>query len=103
MRNYEYPVYATQGGGLVREISGQYFFIEKPDCPGLDIGDEMPKDWGIVPANHQARREERDNFDPMRFGEDVGDFFDTLLREAKAGDIGLDQVRRFFPEGERNV
>lgn len=56
-REFRYPVYGTQGGGLVREVSGKFIFVEKPDCPGLDVGDEMPEEWGIVPANHHARRE----------------------------------------------
>ncbi len=56
-REYKYPVWGTQGGGLVREVNGTYIFVEKPDCPELDVGDEMPEEWGIVPANHFARRE----------------------------------------------
>ena len=54
-RKYSYPVYGTQGGGLVREINGTYIFVEKPNCPGLDVGDTMPTEWGIAPANTQAR------------------------------------------------
>lgn len=57
-RNYNYPVFATQGGGLVREVSQNpftYIFVEKPGCPGLDVGDTMPKEWDIVPANQSAR------------------------------------------------
>ncbi|PIQ67349.1 hypothetical protein COY25_01345 [Candidatus Uhrbacteria bacterium CG_4_10_14_0_2_um_filter_41_7] len=54
-RQYNYPVWGTQGGGLVREVNGTYIFVEKPDCPGLDVGDEMPEMWGIIPANQQAR------------------------------------------------
>ena len=53
-RSYDYPVWGTQGGGLVREVNGVYIFVEKPDCPGLDVGDEMPKEWGIAPTNNLA-------------------------------------------------
>lgn len=57
-RTYNFPVFGTQGGGLVREIKTaegyKYIFVEKPDCPGLDIGDFMPAEWGIVAANQQA-------------------------------------------------
>ena len=44
---YNFPVFGTQGGGLVREVSQNpfvYVFVEKPDCSGLDVGDTMPKD-----------------------------------------------------------
>lgn len=57
-KTYNYPVFGTQGGGLVREVSQSPFihvFVEKPDCSGLDIGDTMPKEWDIVPANQAAR------------------------------------------------
>lgn len=58
MRGFNYPVWGTQGGGLVRETDGMYIFVSKPDCPGLDVGDEMPEDWSIVPANRRAMLEE---------------------------------------------
>lgn len=56
-RVYQFPVYGTQGGGLVRETGGKFIFIEKPNCPGLDVGDEMPKEWDYQPANKFARQE----------------------------------------------
>ena len=56
-RTYDYPVWGTQGGGLVRGVNEIYIFVEKPDCRVLDVGDEMPKEWGIIPANERARRE----------------------------------------------
>ncbi len=63
-REYRYPVWGTQGGGLVREVGGKFIFVEKPDCPGLDVGDEMPAEWGIASANEHARLEmRRDEFD----------------------------------------
>jgi hypothetical protein len=72
---YDYPVYGTQGGGLVRSVGDQYIFVEKPDCPGLDVGNTMPEEWGVIPANEAARREaelddlfpEREEFFPHRF------------------------------------
>ncbi len=56
--NYAFPVWATQGGGLVREAgqSGVCHFVEAPE-PGmnLSVGDTMPSEWSIVPANNAAR------------------------------------------------
>lgn len=54
-RVYNFPVFGTQGGGLAREVKGQYFFVTKPDCPGLDVGDEVPAEWDLIPANDLAR------------------------------------------------
>ena len=68
--SYNFPVFATQGGGLVREISTnpyRYEFVEKPDCSGLNVGDRMPEEWGIMPANFAAQKlideEESENLD----------------------------------------
>ena len=58
LEDYEFPVYGTQGGGLVREVNGTFIFVTKPDCPNLDVGDEMPKQWDFQPANELARRKE---------------------------------------------
>ncbi len=54
-REYNYPVFGTQGGGLAREVRGQLIFVEKPDCPGLDVGDDVPAEWDYQPANELAR------------------------------------------------
>ena len=56
-REYKYPVWGTQGGGLVRQVRDRYIFVEKPNCPSLDIGDEMPGEWGLIPANKHAHDE----------------------------------------------
>ncbi len=56
-REYHYAVWGTQGGGLVREVNGTYIFVTKPNCPGLDVGDVMPDEWGVIPANRHARAE----------------------------------------------
>ncbi|MBI4155793.1 MAG: hypothetical protein HY507_01000 [Candidatus Zambryskibacteria bacterium] len=67
-KTYNFPVFGTQGGGLVREVSpNKFIFVEKPDCPGLDVGDFMPEEWDYQPANHAARevldQEALDGFD----------------------------------------
>ncbi len=101
-RFFNYPVYGTQGGGLVRDVNGTCIFVEKPDCPGLDVGDEMPKEWGIVPANDLARDEmERDEWgfkDQAMFDADIEMMFDMLFEKAKIGEISYDQIGRFFPK-----
>lgn len=62
-KRYHFPVWATQGGGLVREIHGTFIFVTQPDVRGLGIGDEMPEEWGIAPANKLAQQEiEREEF-----------------------------------------
>lgn len=60
-KTYDFPVWGTQGGGLVRRVGrDSYVFVEQPDCPGLDVGDTMPKKWAIVPANELAHDEDDD-------------------------------------------
>lgn len=70
-KEYPFAVFATQGGGLVREVKTDkgfiYIFVEAPDCPGLGVGDFMPEEWGIVAANRQAREE----IDEDQFGDDL--------------------------------
>ena len=61
MNDYPYPVWGTQGGGLVRRVGKTYIFVEKPDCPGLDVGDELPEEWGIASANRKALAEDAPN------------------------------------------
>lgn len=55
-----YPVYGTQGGGLVRwdERNQNYVFVEKPDCPGLEVGDFMPIEWGLGGQANKPAEEE---------------------------------------------
>ncbi len=47
--NYPYPVYGTQGGGLVRydRLNRSYVFVVKPNCTGPEVGDLMPEEWGL--------------------------------------------------------
>lgn len=59
-KTYNFPVFGTQGGGLVREIKTtegyKYIFVEAPpQGMGLGVGDFMPEMWEIIPANKQAR------------------------------------------------
>ena len=53
-KKYNFPVFATQGGGLARVVNNIAIFIEKPDCPGLDVGDTVPDEWDLVPINELA-------------------------------------------------
>ena len=74
MRQYNYPVWGTQGGGLVREVNGRYIFVEKPALgTGLDIGDDLPDQWDLIPANEKARIKDSD------YTPDVLDFMDLTL------------------------
>lgn len=58
---YNFPVYGTQGGGLVREVGEKFIFVEAPpDFQNLTVGSEMPDEWGTVPANELARQHEDD-------------------------------------------
>ncbi len=57
-RVFKYAVWYTQGGGLVRRVGGQHIFVEKPHpSVGLDVGDDMPEEWGLAPANDIAMQE----------------------------------------------
>jgi hypothetical protein len=54
----DYPVYGTQGGGLARNVNGVFIFIERPrGQPTLNVGDDVPVEWDMVPANQKARDE----------------------------------------------
>ena len=54
-RKYHFPVYGTQGGGIVREAAkGICVFVEEPVGSGLNVGDTMPPEWSITPANQLA-------------------------------------------------
>ncbi|MDO8590191.1 MAG: hypothetical protein Q7R69_02870 [bacterium] len=55
---YNFGIYGTQGGGLARKVGETYIFVTKPDCPGLGIGDDVPREWDLVPANAQAVTED---------------------------------------------
>jgi hypothetical protein len=91
MKHYKFPVYGTQGGGLAREVNGKYIFVEKPDCPGLDIGDEVPEQWDLIPANQSAK-------DSEEFARSGDEFFETAFDEAEKGNIPISALGRFFPQ-----
>ena len=50
-----YPVWRTQGNGLVRSTGGRVVFIKPPNCLAFKSGDVMPADWKPAPANEKAR------------------------------------------------
>lgn len=53
----EQPAWLTQGGGLaVTDATGTCVFVEAPACPGFNVGDAVPSDWGLAPANDAAYR-----------------------------------------------
>jgi hypothetical protein len=62
-KKYSFPVWGTQGGGLVTMSGERYVFVEAPDCPGLDVGDLMPEEWDIVPANTEAREADESDWE----------------------------------------
>jgi hypothetical protein len=94
-----YAVFTTQGGGRVREFGGQFFFITKPSCPGFSVGDAMPPEWGIAPANRLARAAMAAFGDEVEFAQDVERLFDILFEKAEAGEISVEKIREFFPDG----
>ena len=65
LEDYRYPVWGTQGGGLAREVNGVFIFIKDPGCPGLGVGDEVPQEWGLQPANQLAREEDQEEPDHL--------------------------------------
>lgn len=51
---FSFAVWRTQHGGLVRSRGDDFVFVEMPDCLRFEIGDVMPEEWDITPANDQA-------------------------------------------------
>lgn len=93
MKTYDFPVWGTQGGGLVREVDGKYLFVEAPkDFPELTVGSEMPEEWGLAAANDLALnecREINDGFD---------EFFEIAFGMHERGEVSLATIGSFFPE-----
>lgn len=59
MAEYKFPVWGTQGGGLVREEGDHYVFVEAPEgFPDIKVGDRMHEMWDLAPANEAAREGE---------------------------------------------
>ena len=63
MNKYDYPVYATEGGGLARYQNGLLVWLEPPMAfPEMQVGGLVPEIWGWAPANkaaveYEARKE----------------------------------------------
>ena len=93
-KTYDFSVWGTQGGGLVRAEGGGYVFVEKPDCPGFDVGDRMPEKWSTVPVNEHARNQSADQ---AEFERGIDSFCDLLMERVEAGETSLSQARDFFP------
>lgn len=54
---YTNPVFFCQGEVLVEEIvAGELYHLleDLPSC-GLKIGDSMPREWDLIPANKAAK------------------------------------------------
>jgi hypothetical protein len=101
VEGYDFPVWGTQGGGLVRwnaEIQ-RYTFVTTPDCPGLSVGDEMPKEWDTIAANSEARRA---NDEARDFDIGLGEFFDVIFDKIDDGTMSLAEAERFFPQEVRD-
>lgn len=95
-RNFNFPVWGTQGGGLVREVNGTYIFVTKPDCPGLDVGDEMPAEWGIAPANDLALQ------DHSEMDAGLAEFYSALTAAVVSDKITHEEARFFSPDSIRS-
>ncbi len=52
-QNYDFPVFATQRGGLVREVGHKKVFVEIPPSSDFKVGDLMPEEWITLPANEK--------------------------------------------------
>lgn len=80
MAEYPFPVFHTQGGGLARQDGDRYIFVEAPE-PGvrLGIGDEVPEEWGLAPANNAASYLMSPELDPAYLHAEIMAAFDTSL------------------------
>lgn len=59
MAKYNFPVWGTQGGGLVRQEGNHYVFVEPPEgFLDIKVGDRMHEMWDLAPANEHAREED---------------------------------------------
>jgi hypothetical protein len=55
-KRYDFAVWGTQGGGLARLTASGYVFVEPPDeVHNLKVGDGVPLEWDMQPANTLAR------------------------------------------------
>ena len=64
---YNFPVYATQGGGLARYVQGTLIWVVPPkDFPCMQVGDEVPQEWGTVLATGIGTDEEEEEEEDLR-------------------------------------
>ncbi|MEK7602406.1 MAG: hypothetical protein AAB472_02880 [Patescibacteria group bacterium] len=101
VEGYDFAVWGTQGGGLVRwnAESRRYVFVTTPNCPGLNVGDEMPEEWDVIAANREARRASEEALD---FQIGLSEFYDVLFAKIDDGSVTLNQAERFFPKDVRS-
>jgi hypothetical protein len=80
-KKYDFAVYGTQGGGLVRENPpGVFTFVEAPpDGFGLKVGDKMPVEWCLAPANELARAE----VNQEQFGDEIPEIITVIPAPGK--------------------
>lgn len=58
MDQYDFAVWNTSGGGVVKYVEGNYILVKLPLDSGLKIGDKMPAHWSVIsPANERARKQ----------------------------------------------
>lgn len=69
---YPFPVYGTQGGGLAKAVgSDSMVWVEPPkEFPEVGVGDFVPREWGVTPANGL--------FDP-RLLDDLDDIVEDIV------------------------
>ena len=95
---YNFPVWATPCGGLVRWEDGKYYFIEIPSERHGDgehtVGSLVPHHCNVKPMNEAARhcQEEADEF-----ARGLEEFFDMAFDHVEAGEMSLEQVGEFIP------
>ena len=73
---FKTPVFFCQGEALCEEVvAGEvYRLLEAIPACGLEIGDNIPKEWDLIPANEAARLVVMEDYDD--------DDFEDLLRSA---------------------
>jgi len=83
---YPYAVYSPEGGGLaVYKDGNKRIFIEAPpEVMGLHVGDEVPSEWSMFPANRLAQAEMR------RDQHDEGTILDPAELELELTLLGYD-------------
>ena len=76
--SFKQPVFWSQGEALVEEVSRNpfvYRFLEPVPSCGFNVGDIMPSQWDIIPANKAAR----DLLEREQFGDDEEPDLDEFL------------------------